>query len=375
LIAFFICFLFYFDLGNPSRTSNVLDIASSSAAPDAPTNFGSSFASQSITITWTAPASDNGAPITGYKIEMKTGSGSFLTIETSTGDASTTSYTKTQLTNGVAYEFKVSAINSVGTSTALTSPSSITPNVVSSSSSSNYLFNHDLFIFLKFLAVYLLVFFQAPSSPSSVTGSRGNSGEIVVSWSAGASSGGTATTGYKIEMKEGVNSYTTIVPDTTDTTTTYTKTGLTNGNSYKFRISAINSFGPSDPTEQSDTTIPVGLPNPPSGASAASGNTQVTLSWNAVTGSNTGGSPVTGYKVLKKVGNNAYQEEVASQAQTTKTFTSLTNGEVYQFRIYTITSVGTSATFSETSPVVRSSFFFNFISLLRCTQNSQPFYK
>ena len=73
-------------------------------------------ADEQITATWTAPASNNGAEITGYTATAST-SGS------SAGTCSTTSATDldcaiTSLTNGTSYEVTVTAANSAGNSNA-----------------------------------------------------------------------------------------------------------------------------------------------------------------------------------------------------------------------------------------------------------------
>jgi hypothetical protein len=79
------------------------------AAPSATTLTGSSGNAQNI-LNWTAAAA-NGATVTNYKVYRGTTTGA-ETLLTTVGNVLT--YTDTGLTNGTAYFYKVSAVNSVG---------------------------------------------------------------------------------------------------------------------------------------------------------------------------------------------------------------------------------------------------------------------
>ncbi|HET6517201.1 MAG TPA: fibronectin type III domain-containing protein, partial [Nitrosopumilaceae archaeon] len=66
-----------------------------------------------VRLSWTTP-SDNGSPIIGYEIQQfKRGDNFFTTIQK---DSSSTSILVGGLTNGITYDFKVFAKNSVGIS-------------------------------------------------------------------------------------------------------------------------------------------------------------------------------------------------------------------------------------------------------------------
>lgn len=100
-----------------------LDTGSSGTnAPSAPTGLTATTASSSkINLSWTAPSSNGGSAVTGYKIERSNNGGaSWSTVVSNTGSTGTT-YTSGGLTANATYTFRVSAINSVGTS----SPSNI----------------------------------------------------------------------------------------------------------------------------------------------------------------------------------------------------------------------------------------------------------
>ena len=89
----------------------------SSTAPQPPTNLSATAISSSqVNLSWSAPSDNGGSAITGYMIERSTDSGStWSTIISNTGSASTT-YSNTGLSPSTTYTYRVSAINSIGTS-------------------------------------------------------------------------------------------------------------------------------------------------------------------------------------------------------------------------------------------------------------------
>ena len=98
------------------------------AAPDAPTNVvkgATEPTATTISLAWTAPASDGGSTITGYQIEgaledpVNIGTFSaYATIVADTGNV--TAYTVTGLVEGAFYKVRISAINADGTGSAST---------------------------------------------------------------------------------------------------------------------------------------------------------------------------------------------------------------------------------------------------------------
>ena len=91
--------------------------------PTAPQNLVATAGNAQVSLSWTAPASNGGSAITNYKVYRSTTSGT-ETLLTTLGNVQT--YTNTGLTNGQAYFYKVSAVNSVGES-ALSKEASATP--------------------------------------------------------------------------------------------------------------------------------------------------------------------------------------------------------------------------------------------------------
>src|SRR5262249_14199914 len=79
--------------------------------PVAPSGLAASASSALVHLSWTAPTSDGGIALTGYKVYRGTSPGgeSFL------ADAGTsTAYDDTTVSNGTTYYYRVSAVNAVG---------------------------------------------------------------------------------------------------------------------------------------------------------------------------------------------------------------------------------------------------------------------
>ena len=207
-----------FFLSGHSGTATLVDNfvvngLSAATEPDAPTGLTATPSNNEMGLSWAAPASNGGAAITDYLVEYKLASEPTTWTTFADGTSTSTSTTVTGLTNGLSYNFRVSAINSVGTGAA-SSTATATPAL------------------------------NAPSAPQSLSASIVASGQISLSWAAPASNGGAAITDYLVEYKLASEPTTwTTFADGTSTSTSTTVTGLTNGLSYNFRVSAINSVG------------------------------------------------------------------------------------------------------------------------------------
>lgn len=313
---------------NPSNEVVVQPTPSSAlTVPGSPTGVSATPVSPTqVNLSWSAPSNNGGSPITGYKIEAKSGSGTFSNLVSNTG-TTTTTYSHTGLTTGTTYTYRISAINNIGTS-ATSGEASATPT---SSSTSG-----------------------VPSAPTGLVATANSGTQVNLSWATPSSTGGFPITGYKIEYKIGSGSYTNLVSNTGTTTTTYSHTGLTSGQLYVYRVSAINSVGTSiasneasaTPTSSSSSS---NVPGSVTNLSATSASpTQINLSWGAP--SNNGGAAITGYKIESKKGAGAFEVLVANSQSTTTSFshTGLTTGTQYYYRVSAINSVG-AGTQSEVS--------------------------
>ena len=87
---------------------------------------------------------------------------------------------------------------------------------------------------------------NVPGAPTGLTATASGNTTINLSWTAPASTGSSAITGYKIEVSpDGITNWTDQVAHTNTATTTYAHTGLRPGTTRHYRVSAINSIGTS----------------------------------------------------------------------------------------------------------------------------------
>ena len=184
---------------SPSANFTTSDIP-----PDAPTEFTATPGNEQVILRWTAPADNNGSAITRYEYQQD--GGSWI----STGGTDT-AFTKTSLTNGTSYGFKVRAVNGIGAGTGTAQVSAV-PRTV-------------------------------PGAPTSLA-VQGGSDSAALTWAAPSNDGGAAVTGYEYQQDGG---------DWTATGSpglSYTVTGLTTGHSYAFRVRAVNPAGASLPSNE-----------------------------------------------------------------------------------------------------------------------------
>jgi Domain of unknown function (DUF4082)/Fibronectin type III domain/Bacterial Ig domain len=205
----------------PASTPSNPVTPTSPQVPGAPTGASAKAAPVAATVSWTAPASDGGSPITGYKVTPYVGGVAQTPIEVPAG---ATSVLVEGLTGGTSYTFTVRAVNAVGAGPESGQTSAVVPTEAKSA-----------------------------GAPTGVTAAAKSSGAILT-WTAPASDGGSEITRYRITPILGGVAQTPT--PTTSPATTATVSGLTNGTSYAFKVAAITASGLGAESAESNAVKP-----------------------------------------------------------------------------------------------------------------------
>jgi fibronectin type 3 domain-containing protein len=279
--------------------------------PGAPTLNSATAGNNSVALAWTAPSSNGGSAVTGYKVYRSTSSGT-ETLLTTLGN--TASYTDSGLANGVTYYYKVSAVNAIGES-ALSGELNATP-------------------------------VTTPSAPTLNSATAGTS-SVALAWTAPSSTGGTAISGYKVYRS--TTSGTETLLTTLGNVTNWTDTGLTAGVTYYYQLTALNSVGESGRSAEKNATptSAATIPGAPTLSSASAGNATVSLTWNAPTSN--GGSAITNYKLYRSTSTGTETLLTTLGNVSSYTDSGLANGVTYYYKLSAVNTIGESALSGETN--------------------------
>jgi hypothetical protein len=202
----------------PSTFDNVQVIGTQTpdTVPDAPTSVVAAAGNTNALISFSTP-SNGGSPITEYTVTSSPGD------HTATGSSSP--ITVTGLTNGTDYTFTVTATNDVGTSNPSSASNSITPHAI--------------------------------AAPEQVTGlvANGANQQVRLGWTAPTSDA--SITDYIVQYKLSSGSSWLTFADGTSSATKAIITGLRNGTSYDFKVSAVSGGGTGTASSSQSAT-----PNP-----------------------------------------------------------------------------------------------------------------
>jgi endoglucanase len=272
--------------------------------PATPTGLTATAGDTKVTLAWTA---SSGAA--SYNVFRATTAGGEGTTPYQSGITATT-YADTSVVNGTNYYYKVSAVNTVGTS-AQSAEVSATPVGVS-----------------------------IPAAPTELAATAGNA-QVALTWTA---SSGAAS--YNVYRGTTAGGEATTPIATGITSTSYTSTGLTNGTTYYYKVAAVNSAGTSPLSSEVSATpkSTVVVPSAPTGLAAIAGDAQVALSWTA-------SSDAAFYNVYlgTTAGGEATTPIATGITSTSYTSTGLTNGTTYYYKVAAVNSAGTSPLSSEVS--------------------------
>ncbi len=172
----------------------------------------------SLIFSWTDPVFDGGSEVLYYNIYTGTTEGTIAL--TGTAESIANDYSITRLAGGVTRFFQVSAVNAIGEGELSTALSGRT----------------------------LIV----PGTPTGLTDVDGNT-IVTLSWTPPEEPGEPLTTHYNIYrgVETGVL---TLIGTVIRTETTYSDTGLTNGTTYFYAVSAVNTTGEGELTSEITAT-------------------------------------------------------------------------------------------------------------------------
>lgn len=277
-------------------------------APAAASQLAAVAGDKTVALTWTAPAD---ADLSGYRLYRSTTSPvvpSFATLVSSS--VTGTSYTDTGLTNGTRYNYVLLAVDSAGNTSA-----SATISAAPADSA-------------------------PPAAPAGVKAGVGD-GRVVLTWTGNTEPD---LAGYRV-YRDGS---TTPVNAALLTGSAFTDTGLTNGTSYSYVVTAVDSAGNESAASSAVTAAPAPgdstAPAVPAGPATVLGKGSVTVNWTAGTDSD-----LASYSVYRSAAGAA-ATKVATVTVPTYTDPAVVIGTAYS---YTVTATDTAG--NESAPSAAAS--------------------
>ena len=169
---------------------------------------------------------------------------------------------------------------------------------------------------------------SVPSAPQITVRPLATNGALQFYWAAPVSDGGSAITGYTLSCSGET-------PQSVDASTyTYIYTGLTNGTTYTFSITAENANG-SSPAATFRSVQPGNAPGPVQNlAVSRSAAPAATLTWTAP--ASDGGATIRGYAidaVSTDIDDPTIKVDLLDSGATSATITGLTSGSVYSYSV------------------------------------------
>ena len=181
--------------------------------PGAPTAVGADATTGGALLKWGPPATNGGAVISNYSAYVYTAASGGSPVTSCSGGTGF-SCSVSGLTNGTTYYVEVRATNSAGQGPGSSPRTAIHPTSTASPPG-------------------------APTSPAAV----GNDLSAFVSWSAPATNGGAAVTGYRANAYYAQGDTSPVATCTSSTTPYCNVSGLSNNHVYYFDVEAQNSAG------------------------------------------------------------------------------------------------------------------------------------
>ncbi len=288
------------------------EFTTSTSAPGVPVMSAvSSLTANSVTLNWNLPSTNGGDAITDYKVEFSSNGGTSWS-EIAHDASAVRNFAVTGLSSATAYQFRVSTINSLGTSAPSTPVSVTTPN-------------------------------GAPSSISALRTGSLTANSATLRWNAPANNGGVALTDYVVRISRDGGITWRVIAHRASTTNAFSVIGMAPGTDYLIQVSAKNSLGTGPSSTLSITTQTTLASKPLNLTSRTVTSTTLSLRWGLP--ATNGGSALTDYKIEVSSNLGSSWTEIPHSASLTRSFdvSGLTRATTYQFRVSAISSVGVGA--------------------------------
>nr|WP_140793650.1 fibronectin type III domain-containing protein [Myxococcus xanthus] len=266
-----------------------------SGVPGAPRSVSATPGDSLVTATWSAPEDAGDSPIQRYEVRaLRNG------VVAHTLEGTSTSLTLTGLTNGETYTLVVVAINAQGEGPASAPSEAVTPRVI-------------------------------PGAPREVTATPGDR-SANVAWSPPEATD-MPITGYTVTVRQGE----TVVATQASTELHAAVSGLINGTDYQVTVAAANAVV-AGPESAPVAVTPVSVPGAPRLWVHNRTATALAFGWEP---GDTGGSPITGYRLVLREGDSVVQ--TADTTETLHWFRNLSTGTPYRVVVIAINAQGEGA--------------------------------
>ncbi len=285
--------------------------ATPATVPSEPLGLAAVAESRLVTLTWMPPSSNGGAVVTNYRIYrgISPGGGTLLAEV-----GSVRQYLDIGLTNGQTYYYVLKAKNAVGEGPP-SDEVGATPAAI----------------------------ITVPTAPIRLSASAGD-GFANLTWNAPVDNGGSPVVNYSIYRGPYSGGEAFLVE--IGNVFAYHDKGLTNGQTYYYKVSAKNSMGEGARSDSVSAT-PMTIPGPPLGVSVQTGDRQIELTWLAPI--DDGGSAITHYTIYRATTPNDEAFLVAVGSGLSYTDTGVTNGVTYYYIVSASNSLGEGPMSSEVS--------------------------
>jgi fibronectin type 3 domain-containing protein len=275
-------------------------VITDSDPPSQPQNLTATAGDREIFLDWDDNSLVTDPDLDGYDVYVSLSSGGPFDTKVNTSLVTTSAYTATNLTNGTTYYYVVKAVDIAGNPSTASSQASATP--------------YD----------------APPHTPTGLTATPGDT-LVELDWDDNTDHD---FNGYYIYRRTSSGNYTTPLNGSLLSTSNYTDTGRTNGETYYYVVTAVddNSNESNQSTEASATPTDL-APEEPTGLAATSGDRQISLDWDDNTDYD-----FNGYNVYRSLTSGSGYAKVNTSLVATSSYTDteLTGGTTYY---YVVTAV------------------------------------